>query len=74
MCQVRIKYVGRLKGPAGTVFDKGIISFKLGTRAVIAGWDIGLLGARVGGKRRLIIPPQVPTPVLTTARCVPLRG
>lgn len=40
----------------GIQFDSGAISFTLGTGAVIAGWDQGLVGMKVGGKRRLAIP------------------
>src|SRR3954466_11711675 len=50
-------YSGRLK--SGTIFDsntgpdKDVLSFALGTGTVIKGWDEGIPGMRVGGKRRL---------------------
>ncbi len=58
---VSVHYTGYLTD--GTKFDSSVggdpIVFPLGTGAVIAGWDEGLLGMKVGEKRRLIIPPQL---------------
>lgn len=60
---VAVKYTGML--PNGTVFDATErhggepIEFALGTGRVIRGWDEGLLGMKVGGKRRLVIPPDM---------------
>jgi FKBP-type peptidyl-prolyl cis-trans isomerase len=56
---VGMRYVGAFAD--GKVFDsnpapKPAFSFKLGGGQVIAGWDEGLVGMRVGGKRQLVIP------------------
>ncbi len=54
-------YDGRL--PDGTSFDATTlghpIDFPIGVGRVIAGWDEGVPGMRVGGKRQLIVPPML---------------
>ena len=51
-------------GAKGTKFDSSKdhgspFSFGLGQGQVISGWDEGVAGMKVGGKRTLIIPPQL---------------
>ena len=48
----------------GTVFDSSHgrgepIRFPFGQNAVILGWDLGLLGMKAGGVRKLVIPPEL---------------
>ena len=43
----------------GKQFDEGEITLTLGTNKTIAAWEEGLLGMRVGGKRRLVVPPNL---------------
>lgn len=56
-----VDYVGALED--GTIFDTSVNSvpfrFTLGNGEVIDGWDQGLVGMRVDGQRRLIIPPNL---------------
>lgn len=55
-----VQYAGFLSN--GTSIDavsSGIFTFRLGAGEVIAGWDQGLAGMRVGGRRQLVIPPDL---------------
>jgi FKBP-type peptidyl-prolyl cis-trans isomerase FkpA len=59
---VTVNYVGTLTN--GTKFDSSYdrgqpYSFQVGAGQVIAGWDQGVPGMKVGGKRRLTIPPSL---------------
>ena len=59
---VEVHYTGRLTD--GTKFDSSHdrnrpFSFPLGGGRVIKGWDEGVAGMKVGGKRKLTIPPHM---------------
>lgn len=59
---VTVDYEGWLAN--GTKFDSSIdrgrpFTFQLGLALVIAGWDEGVQGMRVGGIRKLVIPPSL---------------
>ncbi len=47
----------------GTRFDSSVggepFTFTLGAGEVIAGWDLGVAGMKVGGKRKLTLPPDL---------------
>ncbi len=58
---VAVQYSGWLTD--GRQFDSsrghGALEFTIGNHEVIEGWDEGLTGMRVGGKRKLVIPPSL---------------
>ena len=60
--RVTVHYTGWLTD--GTKFDSSVernqpFSFALGKGQVIRGWDEGVQGMKVGGRRKLTIPPQL---------------
>lgn len=59
--QVSLNYTGKLQN--GTVFDTSVgkapLAFVLGSGQVIPGFDSGITGMKVGGKRIIIIPPEL---------------
>lgn len=58
---VEVHYTGWLVD--GTKFDSSVggppFSFQLGSGQVIEGWDRGVAGMKVGGKRKLTLPPEL---------------
>ncbi|MFV0405937.1 MAG: FKBP-type peptidyl-prolyl cis-trans isomerase [Propioniciclava sp.] len=61
--QVAVDYVG-VAWSDGLEFDNSYdrgqpLVFQLGGQQVIAGWDTGIAGMKVGGRRRITIPPQL---------------
>lgn len=59
---VTVHYTGTLEN--GTKFDSSVDSgrpyeFRIGQGVVIKGWDEGIMTMKVGGKRKLIIPPSL---------------
>src|SRR3979411_2262142 len=64
--KVSVHYTGWLynNGQKGAKFDSSLdrgqpFDFALGKQQVIKGWDEGVAGMRVGGKRTLVIPPEL---------------
>jgi peptidylprolyl isomerase len=60
--EVAVHYTGTLTN--GTKFDSSLdrgepIRFPLGAGRVIKGWDEGIASMKVGGKRKLVIPPEL---------------
>ena len=61
--RVQVHYVG-VAYSTGEEFDASWdrgepLEFRLGAGAVIAGWDQGVQGMKVGGRRQLVIPPDL---------------
>lgn len=59
---IQAHYVGTLVN--GTKFDSSVdrgqpFEFTLGVGQVIQGWDVGIQGMKVGGKRKLVISPEL---------------
>ncbi|HEX3931860.1 MAG TPA: FKBP-type peptidyl-prolyl cis-trans isomerase [Nocardioides sp.] len=60
---VRVHYVG-VAHSSGEEFDASYnrgdpLQFRLGVGQVIQGWDTGVQGMKVGGRRQLVIPPHL---------------
>jgi FKBP-type peptidyl-prolyl cis-trans isomerase FkpA len=65
---VSVNYTGWLYDPSGvdgkgrqfdTSSGRGPFSFILGGSGVISGWNRGVTGMRVGGLRRIVLPPEL---------------
>ncbi|HEX3551660.1 MAG TPA: FKBP-type peptidyl-prolyl cis-trans isomerase [Thermoanaerobaculia bacterium] len=58
---LEVHYSGKLEN--GVKFDSSMedrpFTFRLGAGDAIKGWDEGLIGMKVGGRRRLVIPPEL---------------
>ena len=61
--KITVNYTGKLE--VGSIFDSSLkkvrdpFTFTLGVGSVIKGWDIGVKGMKVGGRRRLTVPPEL---------------
>ncbi len=69
--KVKVNYTGWLL-EEGTKFDSSYdrdepFEFTLGAGKVIKGWDLGVAGMKVGGKRQLRIPPELGLWIARTA-------
>ena len=60
---VEVHYVGvswRTRKQFDASWDRGdTFEFRLGAGQVISGWDQGVAGMKVGGRRRIVIPPRL---------------
>ncbi len=58
-----IKYVGKLTD--GTIFDEGKFDFSVGDKTILKGFNVGVGGGetipamKVGGKRKIVLPPEL---------------
>jgi FKBP-type peptidyl-prolyl cis-trans isomerase FkpA len=69
-----VHYTGWLKD--GTKFDSSVdrgqpFQFRLGAGQVIKGWDEGVVGMKIGSKRKLIIPPDLGYGARGAGRVIP---
>ena len=61
--KITVNYTGKLED--GSIFDSSLkkerspFTFTLGIGSVIKGWDLGVKGMKVGGKRKLTISPEL---------------
>ena len=75
---VSVLYTGTLDN--GTVFDASSLhgnqpfSFTLGAGQVIQGWDLGVVGMKVGGTRELVIPSQLAYGANSPAPSIPANS
>ena len=59
---VLVDFVGRLASDGsefGSTFGTRPVEFGLGARKMIPGWEEGIRGMKVGGKRKMLIPPEL---------------
>jgi FKBP-type peptidyl-prolyl cis-trans isomerase len=61
---VEVQYTGWLQDGNGTPFETSRdcdepLTFRVGAGDVLKGWDEGIQGMKVGGKRKLVIPPEL---------------
>lgn len=60
--RIKINYLGTLTDGKkfDSSYDRGVpFETQIGVGQVIKGWDLGVLGMKVGGKRKLTIPPEL---------------
>lgn len=74
---VEVNYIGRLAD--GKEFDSSCkagrpFTFRLGAGQVIPGWDSGIVGMKVGGKRRLFIPANLAYGAASPSPAIPANS